>query len=157
MPPFLLLSSEIYDPLRFSVVSLRKGGTIMEWMLLPLKRYADFSGRSRRKEYWMFVLGVFIAAIVLSIIEGIVGLSGMVGGVYGPLTTLFLLGILVPSIAVQVRRFHDQDKSGWFVLLALIPFLGGLAVLVFMCLEGTRGPNRFGPDPKGGANPEVFA
>ncbi|AZI38313.1 hypothetical protein NT2_01_06350 [Caenibius tardaugens NBRC 16725] len=129
----------------------------MEWMLLPLKRYADFSGRSRRKEYWMFVLGVFIAAIVLSIIEGIVGLSGMVGGVYGPLTTLFLLGILVPSIAVQVRRFHDQDKSGWFVLLALIPFLGGLAVLVFMCLEGTRGPNRFGPDPKGGANPEVFA
>ena len=129
----------------------------MEWMLLPLKRYADFSGRSRRKEYWMFLLGVFIAVIVLSIIEGIVGLSGMVGGVYGPLTTLFLLGILVPSIAVQVRRFHDQDKSGWFVLLGLIPFLGGLAVLVFMCLEGTRGPNRFGPDPKGGANPEVFA
>lgn len=129
----------------------------MEWMLLPLKRYADFSGRSRRKEYWMFLLGVFIAVIVLSIIEGIVGLSGMVGGVYGPLTTLFFLGILVPSIAVQVRRFHDQDKSGWFVLLGLIPFLGGLAVLVFMCLEGTRGPNRFGPDPKGGANPEVFA
>ena len=129
----------------------------MEWMLLPLKRYADFSGRSRRKEYWMFVLGVFIVAIVLSIIEGMVGLSGMVGGVYGPLTTLFFLGILVPSIAVQVRRFHDQDKSGWFVLLALIPFLGGIAVLVFMCLEGTRGPNRFGADPKGGTNPEVFA
>ena len=129
----------------------------MEWMTLPLKRYAEFTGRSRRKEYWMFLLGVFIAVIVLSIIEGIVGLSGMVGGVYGPLTTLFFLGILVPSIAVQVRRFHDQDKSGWFVLLGLIPFLGGLAVLVFMCLEGTRGPNRFGPDPKGGANPEVFA
>lgn len=129
----------------------------MEWMLLPLKRYADFSGRSRRKEYWMFVLGVFIAVILLSIVEGIVGLSGMVGGVYGPLTTIFFLGILVPSIAVQIRRFHDQDKSGWFVLLSLIPFIGGLIVLVFMCLEGTKGPNRFGPDPKDPAGAEVFA
>jgi uncharacterized membrane protein YhaH (DUF805 family) len=129
----------------------------MEWMLMPLKRYADFSGRSRRKEYWMFLLGVFIAAILLSIVEGILGLSGMVGGVYGPLTTILLLGVIVPSIAVQVRRFHDQDKSGWFVLLALIPFLGGLAVLVFMCLEGTRGPNRFGPDPKDPATAEAFS
>ena len=120
----------------------------MEWMLLPLKRYADFSGRSRRKEYWMFLLGVFIAAILLSIVEGIVGLGGMVGGVYGPLTVLFFLGVFVPSLAVQVRRFHDQDKSGWFVLLGLIPILGGLAVLIFMCLEGTRGSNRFGEDPK---------
>lgn len=129
----------------------------MEWMLMPLKRYADFSGRSRRKEYWMFVLGIFIAAIVLSIVEGILGLSRMVGGVYGPLTTILFLGVIIPSIAVQVRRFHDQDKSGWFVLLALIPFIGGLAVLVFMCLEGTKGPNRFGPDPKNPANAEVFA
>jgi uncharacterized membrane protein YhaH (DUF805 family) len=129
----------------------------MEWMLMPLKRYADFSGRSRRKEYWMFLLGVFIAAILLSIVEGIVGLSGMVGGVYGPLTTIFFLGIIVPSIAVQVRRFHDQDKSGWFVLLALIPFVGGLIVFVFMCLEGTKGPNRFGADPKDPAGAEVFA
>lgn len=129
----------------------------MEWMLMPLKRYADFSGRSRRKEYWMFLLGVFIAAIVLSIVEGIVGLSGMVGGVYGPLTTILMLAVIIPGIAVQVRRFHDQDKSGWFVLLALIPFLGGLIVLVFMCLEGTKGPNRFGPDPKDPAGAEVFA
>jgi uncharacterized membrane protein YhaH (DUF805 family) len=121
---------------------------MIEWMMMPLKRYADFSGRSRRKEYWFFVLGVFIAAIVLSIIERIAGLSGMVGGVYGPLTTILLLGVIIPSIAVQVRRFHDQDKSGWFVLLSLIPFLGAIIVLVFMFLEGTKGPNRFGPDPK---------
>lgn len=124
---------------------------------MPLKRYTDFSGRSRRKEYWMFVLGVFIVAVVLGIIEGILGLSGMVAGAYGPLTAIFLLGIIVPSIAVQVRRFHDQDKSGWFVLLALIPFLGGLIVLVFMCLEGTKGANRFGPDPKDPAGTEVFS
>jgi uncharacterized membrane protein YhaH (DUF805 family) len=125
-------------------------GILMDWMLMPLRRYADFSGRSRRKEYWMFLLGVVIAAVVLSIVEGILGMSGMVGGVYGPLTVLLMLGVLVPSIACQVRRFHDQDKSGWFVLLAFIPFLGGLAVLVFMLLEGTRGDNRFGPDPKAG-------
>ena len=130
---------------------------MLEWMLLPLKRYADFSGRSRRKEYWMFVLGVFIAAILLSIVEGILGMSGMVGGVYGPLTTIFLLAVIIPSIAVQVRRFHDQDKSGWMVLLAFIPILGGLAVLIFMCLEGTRGTNRFGPDPKAPASAQVFA
>jgi uncharacterized membrane protein YhaH (DUF805 family) len=130
---------------------------MIEWMTLPLKRYADFSGRSRRKEYWMFVLGVFIAAIVLGIVEGVAGLSGMVLGVYGPLTTLLLVGIIVPSIAVQVRRFHDQDKSGWFVLLALVPFIGGLAVLVFMCLEGTKGPNRFGADPKDATSASVFA
>ena len=129
----------------------------MEWMLLPIKRYTDFSGRSRRKEYWMFLLGVVIVAIVLGIIEGILGLSGMVAGVYGPLTVIFLLGIIIPSIAVQIRRFHDQDKSGWFVLLGLIPFVGGLIVLVFMCLEGTKGPNRFGPDPKDPGGAEVFA
>ena len=120
---------------------------MLEWMLMPLKRYADFSGRSRRKEYWFFVLGIIIAAIILGIVEGIVGLSGMIGGVYGPLTVIFLLGIIIPSLAVQVRRFHDQDKSGWFILLGLIPFVGGLIVLVFMCLEGTKGPKRFGPDP----------
>jgi uncharacterized membrane protein YhaH (DUF805 family) len=134
-----------------------EGEQTMEWMLLPLKRYADFSGRSRRKEYWMFVLGIFIAAILLSIIESAMGMAGMIGGAYGPLTAIFFLAILIPSIAVQVRRFHDQDKSGWFVLLALIPFLGGLAVLIFMCLDGTKGPNRFGPDPKDPASAEVFA
>ena len=121
----------------------------MDWMLMPLRKYADFSGRSRRKEYWMFLLGVVGAAIVLSIVEGALGMSGMVGGVYGPLTTILLLGVFVPALACQVRRFHDQDKSGWFVLIGLIPFVGGLAVLVFMCLEGTSGPNQYGPDPKG--------
>ncbi|MGE3691794.1 MAG: DUF805 domain-containing protein [Novosphingobium sp.] len=122
---------------------------MLDWMLMPLKRYADFNGRSRRKEYWFFVLGVFIAAVVLGIIEGVLGLTGMVGP-YGPLTALLLLGVFIPAIACQVRRFHDQDKSGWFVLLSFIPFIGGLIVLVFMFLEGTKGDNRFGPDPKAG-------
>ncbi|MDO7840897.1 DUF805 domain-containing protein [Sphingomonas immobilis] len=128
----------------------------MEYMLMPLKRYADFEGRSRRTEYWMFVLGIFIVSIVIGVIAGILGaiLGGGEGGggamvvVFG-LFGIFALGLIVPSIAVQVRRFHDQDKSGWFVLLGLIPYVGGLVVLVFMCLPGTVGPNKFGPDPKG--------
>lgn len=126
----------------------------MEWMLMPLKRYADFSGRSRRKEYWMFFLFVFLVYIVLAVLGAIGGET--VGGIMGILLMIFALGIIVPAIAVQVRRFHDQDKSGWFVLLGLIPGVGGLIVLVFMCLEGTNGPNQYGPDPKGAGDPAAF-
>jgi len=130
----------------------------MDWMLMPLRRYADFQGRSRRKEYWMFVLGVVVVAIVLSFIEAALGLSGMVFGLYGPLTALLVLAIIVPGIAVQVRRFHDQDKTGWLVLLGFIPIVGGIILLVFMLLEGTKGPNQYGPDPKGGtSDPETFS
>ena len=130
----------------------------MEWMLMPLKRYADFSGRSRRKEYWMFLLGVIIIYIVLAFLGG--GMGAMTdpeagGGIGAILIGIFALAIIIPMIAVQVRRFHDQDKSGWFVLLNFVPFVGGLIVLVFMLLEGTKGPNRFGPDPKG-ENAQVF-
>jgi uncharacterized membrane protein YhaH (DUF805 family) len=121
----------------------------MEWATLPLKRYAEFSGRSRRKEYWMFALLQLVLFVGLSIIEGILGLSGMVGGVYGPLTTLVLLALLIPGIAVSIRRLHDTDRSGWWLLIALIPLVGGIVLLVFMVTDGTRGPNRFGDDPKG--------
>lgn len=127
----------------------------MDWMLMPLKRYADFQGRSRRKEYWMFTLlnfivGTVLYALVFMGIDFETGQLGAFGMVAMGLLALYALAILVPAIAVQVRRFHDQDKSGWFVLLAFIPFVGGLILLVFMCLEGTRGPNRFGEDPKAG-------
>lgn len=114
----------------------------MEWMLMAWHKFADFSGRARRKEYWMFVLGVVIVSVVLQIIDGIVGTAPYLAG-------LFSLAALVPSIAVGVRRLHDQDKSGWFMLLGLIPLVG-IVLLVFMCLEGTSGPNQYGPDPKAG-------
>lgn len=123
----------------------------MEWMLMPLRRYADFNGRSRRKEYWMFTLFVMIAIVVLVLLSVVLG-GGMSAD--GPpvvsvlLFGLFFLAIFIPSLAVQIRRFHDQDKSGWFVLLGLISYVGGIVILVFMCLEGTQGPNRFGADPK---------
>lgn len=121
----------------------------MEWMLLPLKRYADFSGRSRRKEYWLYILGLWIAIIVASIVDGMLGLTGMVARVYGPLTALVYLGTIIPTIAVAVRRVHDSDKSGWFVLVPIYN-------LILMFLDGTRGPNRFGPDPKDAAGAAAF-
>ncbi|HEU0044580.1 DUF805 domain-containing protein [Sphingomonas sp.] len=137
----------------------------MEWMLMPLRRYADFSGRSRRKEYWMFALGVVIVFTLTALLLGVVlgatsggadpagGLSGgALGGSLVVTGLLMLLGlaIFIPSLAVQVRRFHDQDRSGWMVLINLIPYLGGLVVLVFMCLPGTVGENRYGLDPLAG-------
>ena len=139
----------------------------MGWMFLPYRRYFDFSGRSRRMEYWMFALLwaiVYIACygFVLSTmpsaqaLESGVGL-GMTSGVAMAVLGVFALASIIPAIAVQVRRFHDQDKSGWFVLLNFIPIIGGLIVLVMMFLDGTPGPNRFGPDPKNRTDAGVFA
>ena len=134
----------------------------MEWMILPIKRYADFSGRSRRQEYWMFVLFQGIVVVVMAILAGLTGAFDDGGGstfgsiVLGLLLLIYLGLFLIPGIAVQVRRFHDQDKSGWFVLLGFIPYVGGLIVLVFMCLEGTQGSNQYGPDPKGRGDATVF-
>jgi len=143
----------------------------MEWMLMPLKRYAEFSGRSQRQEYWMFVLFsclLYAAAAIVLIALGAMSEAGAGGGKEGPiwgfsigiaLIGLLYLGLFIPTLAVQVRRFHDQDLSGWFVLLGFIPYLGGLIMLVFMCIDGTAGTNRFGPDPKGrgGSEAEIFA
>lgn len=142
----------------------------MEWMFLPYRRYAEFEGRSGRQEYWMFFLfnvivytilgGFSFASFVQSRVAGGLGAPGTplpVGGSIGlGLLGLFALATFIPSIAVQVRRFHDQDKSGWFILLGLIPYVGGIVLLIFMCLEGTRGPNRFGPDPRDPYNTNVF-
>jgi uncharacterized membrane protein YhaH (DUF805 family) len=175
----------------------------MHWMLMPLKRYAEFSGRSRRMEYWMFQLFMFLvymAMVVLMIVLG--GGAIMSGGdptalaaaggaalIVGLLYLLFALAMFIPALAVSVRRLHDTDRSGWWILAPLsgyvIMFIGaamaaaspdnpgiggvlamvgmvaviGLAImlLVFMFLEGTRGPNRYGADPKGEALDQVFA
>jgi uncharacterized membrane protein YhaH (DUF805 family) len=136
-------------------------------MFLPLKRYADFSGRSRRMEYWMFTLLQVIVFILYAILAGGLGFAaangdtGTAAGLGGLsiILIVYCLAIFIPSLAVQVRRFHDQNKSGWMVLLGFIPGIGGLIVLVFMCLDGTPGPNRFGPDPKApdGDLHDVFA
>ena len=139
----------------------------MRWMLLPYKRYFDFEGRSRRMEYWMFSLFYFLAccAFALLLVLGI-AMEGSVAAADQPgpflwvligLFVLFLLGSVIPSIAVSVRRFHDQGRSGWMYLISFMPYVGWIIVLVFMCLEGTRGVNEFGPDPKDPTGASVFA
>jgi uncharacterized membrane protein YhaH (DUF805 family) len=156
----------------------REGVFAMEWMLLPYKRYAEFSGRSRRMEYWMFTLFTTIVALLL------VGLM-MAGGFDlasldnpaapppepGPLFWLGVVGIIlfgfgtiIPGIAVTVRRFHDRDMSGWWVLgfavLSAIPLVGwiaSIAQLVILALPGTSGANRFGEDPLDPTQADVFS
>lgn len=135
----------------------------MEWMLMPLKRYADFNGRSRRMEYWMFQLGQMIVFIAVFAIVGLGGAAtggGDGAGIVGVMGLLLIfaiaLGLFIPNLAVAVRRLHDQDKSGWWYLIALVPF-GSLVLFVFMLLDGTPGPNQYGPDPKGRADAQTFA
>jgi uncharacterized membrane protein YhaH (DUF805 family) len=150
----------------------------MEWMLLPYKRYAEFNGRSRRMEYWMFSLFttlVVLATGVLMVLGGF-DLETLAGTSAappepGPLfyvgavaLGLFVLGSLVPGIAVTVRRFHDRDMSGWWVLgfavLGALPYVGWIASLVQLVitvLPGTKGPNRFGDDPLDPTNIDVFS
>jgi uncharacterized membrane protein YhaH (DUF805 family) len=139
----------------------------MEWMVLPLKRYFDFGGRSRRREYWMFFLFTIMLSIVAGIIDNLLGYGSSYRTVTetsvsagasssGPVAALVSLGLLIPSLSVGFRRLHDTDRSAWWLLLILLPLLGWIALLVFYCQEGTRGPNRFGPDPKGENMVEVF-
>jgi len=178
----------------------------MRWMIMPLRRYADFRGRSQRIEFWMWILFQFLVTILLVTLDNILGLGGThrFGAAPGSalsfsysayasaglLTWIFWLLALIPHLAVQVRRLHDSDRSGWWVLMPIMPYLVTLGVLVigaaarsltmiligalfsvlslggvvmliiFYCLDGTRGVIRFGPDPRdpGGATDlaEVF-
>lgn len=121
----------------------------MSWYLKVLRNYVGFSGRARRKEYWMFTLFSSIAFIVTGILDTVFGTFDAQAGI-GLLSTLYGLAVFLPTLAVNVRRLHDTDRSGWWLLLGFIPLIGGLVLLVFTLLEGTRGDNRFGADPKAG-------
>ena len=140
----------------------------MEFILMPLKRYVDFSGRSRRKEFWTWYLFVMIMYFVLMYLDTALGLGGTATGYAeggsvgfnmtgGLLTILFMLAVLIPNIAVAVRRMHDIGKSGWMVLIGIIPLIGWIYVIYCYVQPGTVGPNQYGPDPKGGGDPKVFA
>ena len=117
----------------------------MNWYLEALKKYAVFSGRARRMEYWMFGLFYLIFAIVLGIIDSILGI-GWEGG--GLLSSLFLLAMVIPSIAVTFRRLHDTDHSGWWLLIGLVPLVGTIILFIFMIQDGQSGENQYGPNPK---------
>jgi uncharacterized membrane protein YhaH (DUF805 family) len=106
----------------------------MNWYIEVLKKYAVFDGRARRKEYWMFFLFNFIIAFALGFFAGLAGLPAFVAQIYS-------LAVLIPAIAVGIRRMHDTDHSGWWLLFPIVN-------LIFAVTEGTRGDNRFGPDPK---------
>jgi len=153
---------------------------MLQWMILPFKRYAEFSGRSRRMEFWSFFLLNFIVqgvlyAIVMSTTdlstlansanpEDVMSIySSMFSGI-GLLIPLYGLATFIPNIAVNVRRLHDRDMSGWWLLglfigmvIPLLNIVAAIAYLVLMFLPGTVGPNRFGEDPKGQAAAETFA
>jgi len=112
-----------------------------------MKQYADFNGRARRKEYWMFILFNMIFASVALVFDNILGFA-MEGVGYGPIYVLYGLGIMIPAIAVGVRRLHDIGKSGWMLLVSLIPLIGGIWLLVLMATDGQPGENKYGANPK---------
>ncbi len=125
----------------------------MEWFLKVVRdNYANFDGRARRKEYWMFVLIYIIIAFVISILEGVMGLKNSMG--IGAISGLLALALLVPSLAVGARRLHDINKSGWWQLLVLIPIVG-IWLIVLLATKGTKGDNQYGADPKGSEFEEI--
>ena len=119
----------------------------MEWYLQVLKKYAEFSGRARRKEYWMFVLFNIIFLVVAMVIDNIMGTTvGILP--YGVFYIIYSLAILIPALAVSVRRLHDIGKSGWMILVSLIPFIGAIWLLILMVTDSNLGENQYGPNPK---------
>jgi len=113
----------------------------MNWYLKVLKKYAVFTGRAHREEYWMFVLFNMIIIFVLGFLEDFADGPGIIDIIYG-------LAVLIPGIAVSVRRLHDTDRSGWWLLIAFVPVVGAIVLLVFMATGGKTGDNQFGLHPK---------
>ena len=114
---------------------------MIEWYKkVVLENYANFNGRARRSEYWYFTLANVIATVVLAVVDSVIGIQ-ILGSIYS-------LAVLVPGLAVAVRRLHDVNKSGWFYLLILLPVIGWIWLIVLFCTEGDKGTNEYGPDPK---------
>ena len=120
----------------------------MNWYLKVVKdNYANFNGRARRKEYWMFILFNMLIYLTLQIVVGMISPEATLVAV-----GLYALAVLVPSIAVAVRRLHDTGKSGWWYFIALIPLIGQIWLLVLFVTDGNKGANEFGEDPKADEN-----
>ena len=113
----------------------------MSWYLEVLKKYAVFSGRSRRSEYWYFALFNVIIAIVLMLID-------RAAGTYPALYAIYVLAVLIPGLAVSIRRLHDTNRSGWWLLIDLIPLVGAIILIVFLAQDSDAGDNQYGPNPK---------
>jgi uncharacterized membrane protein YhaH (DUF805 family) len=115
----------------------------VNWYLAVLKNYVGFTGRARRQEYWMFTL---ISAIIYVVLEILLLATG--SQIFQIIYYLYALAVLLPSLAVFVRRMHDVGRSGWWILLGLIPIIGAIILIVFAATAGQQGPNQYGPDPK---------
>ena len=113
----------------------------MNWYIKALKNYAVFGGRARRTEYWMFVLFNMIVAVILAAAEGLLGGPGF-------LNTIYSLGVLIPSLAVSVRRLHDTGRTGWWLLVGLIPLIGFIVLLIFFVKDSDPEDNEYGSNPK---------
>jgi len=121
----------------------------MNWYLQVLSKFAVLSGRARRTEFWMFTLISTIISLVLSALDSFFGNSPFSGpGSFSPISNLYSLAVFIPSIAVGVRRLQDTGRSGWWLLLMLIPVIGWIALIFFFIQDSEEGDNRFGPNPK---------
>lgn len=113
----------------------------MSWYLAAMRKYADFTGRAHRKEYWMFVLFNCIIFFALGVVAGL-------GPDTSVISVIYYIGILIPAFAVCVRRLHDTNRSGWWIFVGLIPLIGPFVLLVFLVEDGQWGENQYGPNPK---------
>ncbi len=131
------------------MISPKTKQTIMEWYLKALRQYADFEGRARRKEYWMFTLFNLIFAILAVVIDGLIGTGAII-------YLFYVLATIIPNLSVSVRRLHDVGKSGWMYLVALIPLVGFIWLLVLLTTDSQPGDNEYGPNPKEENSGEYF-
>ncbi|WP_416907318.1 MAG: DUF805 domain-containing protein [Polymorphobacter sp.] len=121
---------------------------ITHWMFAPLRKFATFGGRAPRAEFWWFWLFSVLLIGAATVVDfALIGAEALAAFGVGPLGGLAALALMLPSLAVQVRRLHDQEKSGWFILIGLIPFIGGLILFWFNLQRGTPGTNIYGEDP----------
>jgi uncharacterized membrane protein YhaH (DUF805 family) len=119
----------------------------MNWYLEALRKYAEFNGRASRQEYWFFLLFNILISALLATVDFFTGTLNVQSGV-GLLSGLYSLAVLIPGIAVTIRRLHDTGRSGWWMFISLIPIIGGIVMLIFMVQDSTPGDNEYGPNPK---------
>jgi uncharacterized membrane protein YhaH (DUF805 family) len=119
----------------------------MKWYLKVMKQYADFNGRARRTEFWMFMLFNIIFMTIAIVLDNVIGTNfGELP--YGFFYLIYALAILIPGLAVEVRRLHDTGRSGWWILISLVPLIGAIWLLVLLVLDSEPEANEYGPNPK---------
>jgi uncharacterized membrane protein YhaH (DUF805 family) len=133
----------------------------MNWYLNAFKKYFEFSGRARRKEFWMFLLFhyifIFLTVFLVFSLTGDLYESDETNYVFVTIICTYLLLSFIPSLAITVRRLHDSGKSGWWLLLNLIPYIGWFVILIFTCFDSNPGENKWGPNPKKFGNDELIS